>query len=135
MIELLLALAATSACPEARLDFRAAAAMNAAEQAEFSTRFRAATAQACAAGTFASVPLVDARSEDKATIFVSTAPEANVTAIYFAPSAAPPATMMEVPFGPDRRLPDVEELREAIHCWIVGATPEEEEISGRCLVD
>jgi hypothetical protein len=135
MMQILFALAAATACPEPRLDFRAAAEMTLAEQSELTTRFRAATAQACVAGTFAVEPLVDARSEDKATIFISTAPEANVTAIYFAPSGAPPATMMEVPFGPDRRLPDVEELREAIHCWIVGATPEEEETSGRCLVD
>jgi hypothetical protein len=33
------------------------------------------------------------------------------------------------------QVPTSNELEEAIYCAVVGATPEEQESSGRCLVD
>jgi len=135
LIALLLAAAESSACPMPRLDFRAAEDMSVADRASFTRNFRIAVEQACADGIFKTEPLVDERSYEKDLIYVMTAAEANITSIYFGPSAAPPATLMEVPFGPGRQVPAVEDLREAIHCWIKGATPEEEEKTGRCLPD
>ena len=61
-------------------------------------------------------------------------PEANVASIYRSGGR----TVLEYYFvtGDGRRhVPDVEELHEAIYCAVKGATPQEEEESGRCLPD
>jgi hypothetical protein len=71
----------------------------------------------------------------KDTVFVMNAPEANVTSLYFGPSAAPPAMLLESPFGDPPQIPSVADLHEAIYCWTRGATEEEQEASGRCLPD
>lgn len=104
------------------------------EEAEFSANFRVALDRACAEGLLAE-PLVDQRSIDKNTIVVVNASEANVTSIYYAPSGAPPAMLMESPMRPPAPVPSADDLHEAIYCAVKGATPEEEEESGRCLPD
>jgi hypothetical protein len=79
--------------------------------------------------------LIDERSHDRTVLHVVGANEANIASIYFAPSGAPPATMMEVPFGDPPQIPSAEELHETIYCWKKGATEEEQETTGRCLPD
>lgn len=125
---------ATPSCTQPKLDFRASG-LDAAAQALFSERFGAAVERACRDGLFAEGPLIDQRSVDRSTLFVMNAPEANVTSIYFGPSAAPPAMLLEAPFGLPPQIPSADDLHEAIYCAVRGATPQEEEESGRCLPD
>lgn len=63
------------------------------------------------------------------------APEANIISIYLNDRRKPERMVMEGPFGTPPKAPSVEELHEAIYCTVKGATPEEEEQSGRCLPD
>jgi hypothetical protein len=121
-------------CAQPKLDFRAAR-LDAPNQALFSERFRAAVERACHDGLFADAPLIDHRSVDRSTLFVMNAPEANVTSIYFSPSAAPPNTLLESPFGDPPQIPSVADLHEAIYCVTKGATEKEMEEQGRCLPD
>ena len=126
------------ACVLPKLDFRAAEGLGAKDQARFAENFRKAFDEACAENMFAKEPLIDPQAVDKSTLFVMNAPEANVTSIYFGPSAAPPAMLLESPFKtPDGalHLPSVEDLHEAMYCAMVGATEKEQEESGRCLPD
>lgn len=122
-------------CVLPKLDFRAAANLRSKEQSRFSENFRVAFYKACGEKLFADGPLIDAESANKSTLFVLNAPEANITSIYFSPSAAPPAMLIEAPFGDPPQSPSVEDLHEAIYCATKGATPEEEERDGRCLPD
>jgi len=124
----------TPSCALPKLDF-AAANLDAKEQRRFADNFRVAFDKACVGKLFAEKPLIDPRSIDKSTLFIMNSPEANVTSIYFAPSAAPPNTLLESPFGEPPQVPSVEDLHEAIYCAVKGATPKEEEESGRCLPD
>lgn len=122
-------------CVLPKLDFRAAANLGSKEQSRFSENFRVAFYKACGEKLFADGPLIDAESANKSTLFVLNAPEANVTSIYFSPSAAPPNTLIESPLGTPPQIPSVDDLHEAIYCAVRGATPEEEERDGRCLPD
>ena len=63
------------------------------------------------------------------------APEANIVSIYVNDRRRPERRVMEGPFGTPPKAPSAEELYEAIYCSVKGATPEEEEQSGRCLPD
>lgn len=63
------------------------------------------------------------------------APEANIISIYSNDRRKPELMVMEGPFGTPPQAPSAEELYEAIYCSVKGATPEEEEQSGRCLPD
>ena len=128
-------LAAQPNCAMPKLDFRAAETLREEDRARFTDNFRVALDKACAEGLLADEPLVDERAYVKNTIFVMNAPEANVTSIYFGPSAAPPAMLLESPFRDPPQIPSAEDLHEAMYCWLKGATPEEEETSGRCLPD
>jgi hypothetical protein len=101
----------------------------------FTGNFREAMDRACRDGLLEGGPLVDASAEDADTIFVLDSPQANVTSIDFGPSGAPPAMLLEAPLGVPPRIPTVEELHEAIYCATRGATPEDQEESGRCLAD
>lgn len=132
---LALALSVVATCAVPTLDFRAAPVLGAKDQAAFTANFRAAVGKACDEGMFADAPLIDREASAKDTLFVLHAPEANVTSIYFSPSAAPPRMLIESPFGDPPQIPSAEELHEAIYCAVVGATPEEEERDGRCLPD
>lgn len=122
-------------CVMPKLDFRAAETLSEKDRVRFTDNLRVALDKACAEGLLEGDPIVDQRAEAKDTIFVMNAPEANVTSIYFGPSAAPPAMLLESPFGDPPQIPSVEDLHEAIYCWTKGATEEEQETSGRCLPD
>ncbi len=122
-------------CALPKLDFRAASNLGPTEQARFAENFRVAFYKACGEKLFADGPLIDADSADISTLFVLNAPEANVTSIYFSPSAAPPAMLIESPFGDPPQIPSVADLREAIYCVTTGATEKEMEEQGRCLPD
>jgi hypothetical protein len=63
------------------------------------------------------------------------APEANIISIYSNDRRKPERMVMEGPFGTPSQAPSAEDLYEAIYCSVKGATPEEEEQSGRCLPD
>ena len=122
-------------CDMPKFDFRAAETLSEKDRTRFTTNFRAALDKACSEGLLEGDPIVDQRAQAKDTIFVMNAPEANVTSLYFGPSAAPPAMLLESPFGNPPQIPSVEDLHEAIYCWTKGATEEEQETSGRCLPD
>jgi len=96
--------------------------------------FTVALAQACAEGLLAKQPLVDPRSKEKNTLFIANAPEANIASIYFNAGA----TWFEGPFfadGQHVQVPGPAAIKEAIFCHTVGATPKEQETTGRCLPD
>lgn len=122
-------------CVMPKLDFNDAKQLSAKYRAQFTENFRVALDKACAEGLLKGEPIVDQRALVKDTIYVLHAPEANITSLYFGPSAAPPAMLLESPFGDPPQIPSVEELHEAIYCWTKGATEEEQETSGRCLPD
>jgi hypothetical protein len=122
-------------CEMPKLDFSAAKILGEKARASFTDNFRVALDKACSEGLLKDEPLVDERAYVRNTIVVMNAPEANVTSLYFAPSAAPPAMLLESPFGEPPQVPSVEDLHEAIYCWTKGATEEEQEASGRCLPD
>lgn len=126
-------------CAPATLDFTAATSLGPKEQALFADNFKTAYDKACAEGLMAREPRVDPRVYDKDTIFVLNGSEANIPSFYFAPSGAPPSMLLEWPFGAEpgspSQIPSVEDLHEAIFCTMKGATPEEEETTGRCLPD
>lgn len=128
---------ASPKCAPPKLDFEASK-LSAAEQAKFTANFRAAYAKACSEGMFAKEPLIDPEAIDRSTLVVMNAPEANVTSIYFGPSAAPPAMLLESPFiTPDggRNIPAADDLHEAMYCAVIGSTEKEQEETGRCLPD
>ena len=92
-----------------------------------SANFAKAHAKACADG------LLKPR-DIPSRLVLHNAPEANVASIYVSDGR----TVLEYSFvTPDGRkhVPDAEELHEAIYCSVRGATPQEEEESGRCLPD
>ena len=122
-------------CAMPGLDFQAAETLSEKDRARFTDNFRVALDKACTEGLLANGPLVDERAYVKNTIFVMNAPEANVTSLYFGPSAAPPAMLLESPFGDPPQIPSAEDLHEAIYCMTKGATEQEQETSGRCLPD
>ena len=122
-------------CDMPKLDFRAAENLSGTDRARFTDNFRVALDKACTEGLLEGDPIVDQRAQVKDTIFVLNAPEANVTSLYFGRSAAPPAMLLESPFGDSPQVPSVEDLHEAIYCWTKGATEEEQETTGRCLPD
>jgi hypothetical protein len=122
-------------CDMPRLDLDSVERLSADDRARFTANFRAAFDRACAEKLFAEGPLIDERSYERSTLYVVAANEANVASIYFAPSGAPPVTMMEVPFRDPPQIPTVEDLHETIYCWMQGATAEEQETTGRCLPD
>jgi len=92
-----------------------------------SANFARAYAKACADG------LLKPR-DIPSRLVLHNAPEANVASIYVSGGR----TVLEYYFiTPDgrRHVPGVEVLHEAIYCSVRGATPQEEEESGRCLPD
>jgi hypothetical protein len=122
-------------CEMPRLDLSSVEALSEKDRARFTQNFRVAFDKACTEKLFGDGYLTDERSHDRSVLYVVAANEANIASIYFAPSGAPPATMMEVPFRDPPQIPSVEELHETIYCWAKGATEEEQETTGRCLPD
>ncbi|HEY5713662.1 MAG TPA: hypothetical protein VIT38_17330 [Allosphingosinicella sp.] len=106
--------------------------------------FAAAYAQACRSGLLRGRQLIGAGPADPSRLFLLNAPQANVVSIYVRDDddgAGPPAAgslVLEYYFVTEdgaAHVPSVEDLGEAIYCHVQGATPREEEESGRCLVD
>lgn len=104
---------------------------------EFKANFAAAFERACAKDLFKEKPLIDPKAADQKHLFLVNAPEANIASIYLSAIDAN-RMVLEYPFltGDGRtQVPSADELEEAIYCEVVGATPEEQEASGRCLAD
>jgi hypothetical protein len=104
---------------------------------EINANFAAAFERACAKGLLNEKPLIDAKATNQRQLFLINAPEANVASIYLSAVDAN-QMVLEYPFlTSDGRtqVPSADELEEAIYCQVHGATPKEQEASGRCLVD
>ena len=103
--------------------------------------FAAAYQRSCQNGLLRDEALVDAEASDKARLFLHNAPEANVTSIYLSgydsPAGTPRLMLVESTFLTEdgTNVPSVEDLEEAIYCKVKGATPKEQEETGRCLPD
>jgi hypothetical protein len=104
---------------------------------ETKANFSAAFASACAKGLLKDQALIDPEAPDQARLFLLNAPESNVASIYL-PRKGSKGMVLEYYFvTPDGQthVPPADELEEAIYCSVHGATPQEEEESGRCLPD
>ena len=102
-------------------------------KANFTIAFRSA----CAKGTLEARELIDPKPGEQGKLFLINAPEANVASIYLS-KVDGNRMVLEYPFltvDGKSQVPSATELEEAIYCAVVGATPEEQESSGRCLVD
>jgi hypothetical protein len=102
-------------------------------RANFVTAFNSA----CTKGLLSEKPLIDPKATDQKQIFLINAPDANVASIYLS-DVDGSRMVLEYPFlttDGKSQVPSASELEEAIYCNVVGATPEEQEASGRCLVD
>lgn len=102
-----------------------------------SANFAAAYARACAKGILKDKGLVEPKAKGGFKITIINAPEANAASIYPADTQPNEAILEYFFLAGDGRtnVPTVAELEEAIYCAAHGATPEEQESSGRCLAD
>ena len=101
-------------------------------KANFATAFK----NACEKGLLEK-PLIDPKAADQDKLLLVNAPEANVASIYLS-DVDGSRMVLEYPFlttDGKTQVPSAGELEEAIYCAVIGATPEEQESSGRCLVD
>lgn len=99
--------------------------------------FAAAFASACAKGLLKDKALIDPEAADQARLFLLNAPDSNVASIYL-PRERAKGMVLEYYFvtaDGQTHVPPADQLEEAIYCSVHGATLEEEESSGRCLVD
>ena len=104
---------------------------------ETKAHFANAYEAACGKGLLTDKALIDPKAADKGTLFLINAPEANVASIYLS-EVDGNRMVLEYPFlttDGKTQVPSVDELGEAIYCAVHGATAEEQESSGRCLVD
>ncbi|HMI40946.1 MAG TPA: hypothetical protein VK485_06930 [Sphingomicrobium sp.] len=102
-------------------------------RANFSTAF----GRACAKGLLKGKAFIGPKAADQSQLFLLNAPEANVASIYL-PEGGANQMVLEYPFltgDGQTNVPSTDDLEEAIYCSVHGATPEEQESSGRCLVD
>ena len=99
--------------------------------------FATAYASACAKGLLKDAALIDPEAADKTRLFLRNAPESNVASIYLSQDVGNRMVLEYYFVTPDGKthVPPADEIEEAIYCNVHGATPEEEESSGRCLVD
>ena len=96
-----------------------------------------ATAYKRSCGLLKDKSLIDPQAADKGELLLVNAPEANVASIYLSEIDGN-RMVLEYPFlttDGKSQVPSAGELEEAIYCNVHGATPEEQEESGRCLVD
>jgi hypothetical protein len=104
---------------------------------ETGVNFATAFKSACDKGLLTDKLLIDPKATDQARIFLVNAPEANVASIYLS-DVDGSRMVLEYPFltiDGKSQVPSADELEEAIYCTVRGATPQEQEASGRCLVD
>ena len=118
---------------DARQSFGSDSALLNETRASFATAFKSA----CAKGLLEQKELFDPKAEEQGRLFLINAPEANVASIYLSEIDGR-RMVLEYPFlttDGKTQVPSSGELEEAIYCAAVGATPEEQESTGRCLVD
>jgi hypothetical protein len=99
--------------------------------------FEAAYSRACASGILRETPLIPLGAARPSALLLKNAPDANVASIYRDGDGDRPM-VLEYPFITGEgaiRVPTGEELGEAIFCAVHGASDQEQEESGRCLVD
>jgi len=104
---------------------------------ETQAHFADAYVAACAKGLLKDKPLIDPNAAEQGKLFLVNAPEANVASIYLS-EVDGNKMVLEYPFlasNGKTQVPSAAELEEAIYCAVRGATAEEQESSGRCLVD
>ena len=104
---------------------------------ETKANFTSAYQSACAKGLLRDKPLIDAKAADQGRLFLVNTPDANVASIYLSEVDAN-RMVLEYPFltsDGKSQVPSADELEEAIYCAVRGATAEEQESTGRCLVD
>jgi hypothetical protein len=104
---------------------------------ETKAHFRVAYETACAKGLLKDEPLIDPKASDPGKLFLINAPEANVASIYVS-EVDGNRMMLEYPFlttDGKTQVPSADELEEAIYCAVHGATQDEQEKTGRCMVD
>jgi hypothetical protein len=104
---------------------------------ETRANFAAAHQRACDKGLLREKALIDPKATDQGQLFLINAPDANVASVYLS-EVDGNRMVLEYPFltGDGKtHVPSADELEEAIYCTVVGATAEEQERSGRCLVD
>jgi hypothetical protein len=95
---------------------------------------RAAFKSACKYGLLTGSTIAKLEGVSARRLYLSNVPEANVASLY----ARDGRLTLEYPFvTPDKvmHVPSPTEIQEAIYCAVRGATPEEQEMSGRCLPD
>lgn len=107
---------------------------------ELETNFATAYASACSGGYFAKQPLIPPGTPHGDTLFLHNAPDANDVAIYLEPNEGDRRSDMLLEYyfitsDGEAHVPGADALKEAIYCETVGATGQEQEDSGRCLVD
>ena len=104
---------------------------------ETRANFAAAYKGACDMALLTGKPLIDPKAADQDKLFLINAPEANVASIYLS-EVDGRRMVLEYPFlttDGKTQVPSAAELEEAIYCAVRGATPQEQEATGRCLVD
>ena len=108
--------------------------------AQLQANFSAAYAKACTDGLFAKQPLIPPGAPHPGTLFLHNAPDANDVAIYLEPNEGDRRSDMLLEYrfvtaDGETHVPSAADLKEAIYCDTVGASEQEEDDSGRCLVD
>jgi hypothetical protein len=132
-----LELAVAEKCVPPTLAMADNAKLESALMAETKANFAAAYKGTCDKELLTDEPLIDPKATDQKHIFLVNAPEANVASIYLS-NVDGRRMVLEYPFlttDGKSQVPTADELEEAIYCAVRGATPEEQEASGRCLVD
>jgi hypothetical protein len=129
---LALLLAAAARCPPVQIAVAPGmpSAFGAKSVQRTSANFAKAYAKACAEGLLGNKPLVTVKGN---RLFLWNAPDANVASIY----SSNGRMLLEYPFwsGGKADVPSADDLHEAIYCAVHGASPKEQEESGRCLPD
>ena len=132
LVAALLAAAAPQACVDPKVVTEGASlgehfAAGSSELATLEASVRAGFAQACSKGILKNMAALG-------VLHLENVPEGNIAIL----SADPQRLLLEYPFVSTEgaaRIPTAEEVEEAIYCAAVGATPKEQEESGRCLAD
>jgi hypothetical protein len=121
-------------------DPRGAFGPGSAPSKQLAANFAAAYKKSCDGGTLAKEPLMPKDVPHPGTLFLTNAPDANDVAIYReADEDDQPGDMtLEYYFvtaDGKSHVPSQADLAEAIYCAVEGASEQEQDESGRCLVD
>jgi hypothetical protein len=108
--------------------------------ADLRANFSNAYAGACRDGLFAKQALMPPGVPQPDTLFLHNAPDANQVAIYLEPNEGDRRSDMLLEYffvtaDGQAHVPSAADLKEAIYCDTVGASEQEQDDSGRCLVD